>query len=916
MIFLVNYVEVSIVFINFACCKFLRSSRLLMVYPLISEYSEAILSSEDNFDEFSCLRPVLDEYGNPVMSCGNFAVVYKMRDIRDGKYYAVKCFVRDQDGREETYKEIVNYISELHSIYLISVRYIERELFVDTCQTSDTEFPILLMDWVEGVGLEEYVIQNISNTDRLQSLFDNFLLFVRWLLPSHLAHGDLKPDNIIITSKGEIRLIDYDGMYVPSMFGRRSQECGTPQFQYSKRKSDKFDEYIDDYSAIYIALLLKLVVLENKTLDTYLSMDKESFVAYLSKYINDVQVSKLLSAFLMVNSLGYVEREMLSSVLFDELKRDRELELQLINDSLAGDTQAMELLGKTYSGGKFTPVNFDKALQWYYLSYLLGNVGSVCGICRHYFHIQNDYYHIKSIDRNIIHRLLCENSVNFALCKEGEEYIDKDKDYAMEFLKRAKSLNFAPAIGQLSRKSLYNGHWNIELLQKSASMQFCSASRILAYRYLSGDDVPKNKERSLKLFHSAAELGCADSQVRISKAYLYGISGYSKDVNQYIKWITKAAQQGNEEAIIELSRYYIFGNIESENPYKIFKLLMRKHDSNNPEIHKLLAICYSKGFGVAKSVREVYRYLKKAIYSPEGSSASEILIDNVLRRYVGGNDETNVMDNEIPTNGKLLGGIYSKDGKRLLRYIDDFTGHYSVKDGCEVLCDNSFNSMKDDSSFIRTLILPSSLKRIGNNVFCESINSIVCDSPSFVTENGFLLSEDKTILYRYFEDDKYVEIPEGVEYIKGGAFSNKTICEVLIPESVKYIGDNPFAGIGLSRKCSGNCEKFNIINMSKNFDVYDETLYDINRHRLIASWTTKDYLMINSGTKVIGKNAFWKSAVKELSFVNSHITEIDSTEFISCHNLKFIIVDCGSGEYYKRIFPSHVKEIIVEELPF
>lgn len=77
-----------------------------MEYPLISEYKEAIMAAEDNFKEMSSLRPVLDEYGNPVMSSGNFAVVFKMRDMNDGKPYAVKCFIKDQEGRDESYRKI------------------------------------------------------------------------------------------------------------------------------------------------------------------------------------------------------------------------------------------------------------------------------------------------------------------------------------------------------------------------------------------------------------------------------------------------------------------------------------------------------------------------------------------------------------------------------------------------------------------------------------------------------------------------------------------------------------------------------------------------------------------------------------------------------------------------------------------
>ena len=61
-----------------------------MNYPSINEYKEAILFAEDNFEQLKNLRPVLDEEGNPVMTGGNFAEVFKMKDEQTGKLYAVK----------------------------------------------------------------------------------------------------------------------------------------------------------------------------------------------------------------------------------------------------------------------------------------------------------------------------------------------------------------------------------------------------------------------------------------------------------------------------------------------------------------------------------------------------------------------------------------------------------------------------------------------------------------------------------------------------------------------------------------------------------------------------------------------------------------------------------------------------------
>ena len=117
-----------------------------MNYPLISEYVEAIKSAKDNFDELSYLRPVLSNDGLPVMTSGNFAVVFKMKDERDGKFYAVKCFTKEQEGRAEAYRQISEELKNVSSPYLTNVQYLEKELFVDTDQTKETEFPVLLMD--------------------------------------------------------------------------------------------------------------------------------------------------------------------------------------------------------------------------------------------------------------------------------------------------------------------------------------------------------------------------------------------------------------------------------------------------------------------------------------------------------------------------------------------------------------------------------------------------------------------------------------------------------------------------------------------------------------------------------------------------------------------------------------------------
>lgn len=82
-------------------------------------------------------------------------------------------------------------MSGIHKKHFVSTSYYEKELFVDTNQTEENEFPVLLMDWVDGLGLSEYISRNYDNREKMANLYNNIQDMIEWLLTSHLAHGDL-----------------------------------------------------------------------------------------------------------------------------------------------------------------------------------------------------------------------------------------------------------------------------------------------------------------------------------------------------------------------------------------------------------------------------------------------------------------------------------------------------------------------------------------------------------------------------------------------------------------------------------------------------------------------------------------------------------------------------------------------------
>ena len=247
-----------------------------MQYPLISEYVKAIQDAGDNLEELAHLTPVLDNHGEPYRSSGAFAVVFKMQDKSTGKYYALKCFTEEQEGRADAYRQIADELDLLDSPYITSVKYMEKELFVDS-QCEEDEFPVLLMDWVDGETMEAYIAANYHNQSVMSMLCYRFGKMAAWLRTQSFAHGDIKPDNIIVRPDGSLALVDYDGMFVPAMKGCKSPTVGTKDFCHPLRTVDDFDETIDDFSLASIALSLKAISMNSTLLDTYGASDRLLF---------------------------------------------------------------------------------------------------------------------------------------------------------------------------------------------------------------------------------------------------------------------------------------------------------------------------------------------------------------------------------------------------------------------------------------------------------------------------------------------------------------------------------------------------------------------------------------------------------------------------------------------------------------
>ena len=263
-----------------------------MQYPTLLEYMKAIQDAGNNLDKLSHLSVVLDGHGEPYHISGDSSVVFKMQDKTTGKCYALKCFTKAQKRRADAYCLIAEELEVVESQYVVSVKYLEKELLV--CRQDKLErFPVLLMDWVDGHTLGAFVAANYQNQSVMSMLCYRFGVMAAWLRSQSFAHGDIAPDNIIVRPNGFLTLVDYDGMFVSTMKGWESPSVGSKDFCHPLRTVVDFDETIDDFSLASIALSLKAISMNFTLLDTYGASDR---LLFSEKDYRTPSNSKVISA--------------------------------------------------------------------------------------------------------------------------------------------------------------------------------------------------------------------------------------------------------------------------------------------------------------------------------------------------------------------------------------------------------------------------------------------------------------------------------------------------------------------------------------------------------------------------------------------------------------------------------------------
>ena len=242
-------------------------------WPSMVDYQEAVQIPTLAFasPDLRNATAVENQLGLPRPTCGTFASVYELAN--GGQCWAAKCFLRNIPDLHQRYSKISDHLRSCQGLeYFVAFDYLEEGILV-----KGKQFPLVKMEWVEGCQLDVFVEQNLSNSEALIDLKKRWGKLLVDLRSNDIAHGDLQHGNILVLSNSDLRLIDYDGMWVPTLDGELSNETGHPNYQNPHRTQTDFHAEIDDFAGTVIEITISALAQKEALWDTYHNGDNLLF---------------------------------------------------------------------------------------------------------------------------------------------------------------------------------------------------------------------------------------------------------------------------------------------------------------------------------------------------------------------------------------------------------------------------------------------------------------------------------------------------------------------------------------------------------------------------------------------------------------------------------------------------------------
>lgn len=722
------------------------------MYPTTQEYIKMLWAQEE-MGKLSKqgLLLVKDRKGNPIYKEGNDSVILKAISIKFGNFVALKCFTKEKYGLNDRYNKSSNYIKTMDSTYLPKFIFKDNVLHVKTSDGKMNGYPLLVMEWKDGLTLSEYLKRDNLTQIELDNLFVEFLNLTIWMLEQGISHGDFEPENIIVSHEGKVTLVDLDTLSVPS------------------ENKDKIHN--EDYDLLFNLLTLRLLSLYPNLIKEYNGSDE---IIFSKKYLNSLPYSEKIKSLLPCGDLIADKLYGLSILCFhNKILSEHEIGiLKTIPDTpqyLSTEVtdwdkkNSIKVDNAVYSKDGLRLLKYNQPYGLECETKLFKIKEGTLTLCDAAFECANSTSveipsSIKVIGENaLIVKAIINNSANFTL-EDGCLYsIDKKRIIKGNLGKEFIVFSIPQEVVRIDSEAFYSEHaWaydNPPYFFKVNSENLQNFRYEYAYIIVDTEDLKESllqkgfNEKSILVgdvfiddneviySHDKFELLCFPKELDLT---YYKIPDYCSDlVEDAFNYILDSDDDGY---------LYIIGN-----KLKILDL---------PDNLKSIGRCALQGCDKLSVIR----------YNKEDEKNVFNLLENYKDHYQRSfKNRVQLIPNSSYTrnlDSYLIGCIedrhhvkYTSDGTKLIDIIIGDRGVYKVSEECQIICNSALNNAAFDE-----IIIPNSVTAIGSFAF-------------------------------YNAEAKDIHIGKGVLSIENGAFGNCTnLHHIVIPESVCFIGENLFEG--------------------------------------------------------------------------------------------------------------------------
>jgi hypothetical protein len=239
-----------------------------MTWPHATDYNAAVQNPQLCFrdEDLRQGQTVGDLFGLPRPHSGNFADVYQIQ-TPDGQNWAVKCFTRPVAGLRHRYHAVSEHIRQTQRAFMVEFYFLDQGICIH-----GQWHPLVKMRWVDGLRLNEFVSEQVNKPVVLERLAQMWIRLAQELRDGGMAHGDLQHGNVLLvpgskSSLMALKLIDYDGMFVPALAPCPSGEVGHANYQHPRRlREGNYDGNMDRFSHLLIYTALRCLCIGGEEL--------------------------------------------------------------------------------------------------------------------------------------------------------------------------------------------------------------------------------------------------------------------------------------------------------------------------------------------------------------------------------------------------------------------------------------------------------------------------------------------------------------------------------------------------------------------------------------------------------------------------------------------------------------------------